>query len=64
MKYHQVTKKDKAFAEEITRNINNRYPAVAKVIDGHCVITEDHYKYCREYVLLNCRIITYKKEEK
>ena len=54
--YHQVTIQDIDFAKEIADNINNTYPGVAKVINGCCVITKKHYKWCTEYVLAHCKI--------
>lgn len=57
MRYYAVTiKNDEAFAIETANRINKSYPGSAKVENGQCLITEDHYKYCKNYVLTNCKI--------
>lgn len=55
-RYYAVTVKDKKFAIKTAERINKSYPGVATVINDRCLITEEHYKWCKKYVEEHCRI--------
>lgn len=49
-----LTRKDAKFAQETADHINKSYPGVATVENDCCVITDEHWKYCQEYVEIHC----------
>ena len=53
---HQLTQRDATFAHETASRINKDYPGSATVLDGKCFITDEHWEYCKQYVLDNCKI--------